>query len=705
MEETTKTYGFTGNLAAKVGAFILAVILFVITVGGCLGAYLMLENDFYTVPEEQAVESVLGSAVTSYQYEFGRIYDSYLKNEEDESNYRYGVSEMRRVMKSTNIIGVSISDAAGELLYSYSDVAGTTLYRNPSAYGYCFETTVGYPGNWYSVEVYLAKEFTAGDTFSQLANLVHLACSLRYAVYPIVIISAILLVVTVVFLLVSSGRHKGENKPRAGWGTAVPFDILTAAVMLMIGFIIEYCYSNSGWLIAVLTAAAVIVGFMLVLGWMMSFAVRVKIGRLWKNTLIYRILRLIWSMLRAIGRGFAALFRAIPSVWRTVVIYAVASLLVLVYMEGSLYRTDSGTILFVWFAVNFFLFPVVLYVAVAVKKTGKSISSIADGHLDAKTDKKYLIGEFRRQANELDRVGEGMTKAVDERMKSERMKTELITNVSHDLKTPLTSIINYADLINREECGNPKIHEYSEVLRRQSERLKRLISDLVEASKAATGNLEVSLVPLEVGVLLIQAEGEFEERLRAAGLEPVVRRPSMPVYIMADGRRLWRVFDNLLSNIIKYSMPSTRVWLTLEQSGNQAVVSFRNISREPLDISPDELLERFTRGDASRNSEGNGLGLSIAKSLTELQNGKLSLTVDGDLFKVTLRFPVVEAPKKEVVPVDDGYVVSSQDNAYSSQSDVGSSRDNAYSSQPDADSSHDNAVSSQETGGAAEVSE
>ena len=126
---------------------------------------------------------------------------------------------------------------------------------------------------------------------------------------------------------------------------------------------------------------------------------------------------------------------------------------------------------------------------------------------------------------------------------------------------------------------------------------------------------------------------------------------------MADGRRLWRVFDNLLSNIIKYSMPSTRVWLTLEQSGNQAVVSFRNISREPLDISPDELLERFTRGDASRNSEGNGLGLSIAKSLTELQNGKLSLTVDGDLFKVTLRFPVVEAPKKEVVPVDDGYVV------------------------------------------------
>lgn len=693
MEETTKTYGFTGNLAAKVGAFILAVILFVITVGGCLGAYLMLENDFYTVSEESAVETVLESAVTSYQYQFGGIYDAYLKNEEDTSNYNYGISEIKRVIKGTNIAGFTVSDTAGELLFSYSTGA---------AEGYSFEMTVGYPGIWYSVEIYLSADLTAGDTFSQLASLVHLACSLRYAVYPIVIISAILLVVTVVFLLVSSGRHKGENKPRAGWGTAVPFDILTAAVasavMLMIGFIIEYCYSNSGWMIAVLTAAAIIVGFMLVLGWMMSLSVRIKLGKWWKNTLIYRILRLIWHILRATGRGIAALFRAIPSVWRTVVIYAVASLLVLVFMAGSLYRAGSGTILFVWFAVNFFLFPVVLYTAIAVKKTGKNISRIADGHLDAKTDKKYLIGEFRRQANELDRIGEGMTKAVDERMKSERMKTELITNVSHDLKTPLTSIINYADLINREECDNPKIHEYSEVLRRQSERLKRLISDLVEASKAATGNLEVSLAPLEVGVLLIQAEGEFEERLRAAGLEPVVRRPSMPVYIMADGRRLWRVFDNLLSNIIKYSMPSTRVWLTLEQSGGYAVVSFKNISREPLDMAPDELLERFTRGDTSRNSEGNGLGLSIAKSLTDLQNGKLSLTVDGDLFKVTLKFPVVEAPKREDAPVSDMYVIPSQANVVSSQTDTDFVPD-------DVDSLQDDVDSSQEPDDGAEVSE
>ena len=696
MEETTKTYGFTGNLAAKVGAFILAVILFVITVGGCLGAFAMLENDFYTVSEEQAVESVLGSAVTNYQYKFGRIYDGYLKNEEDTTNYNYGISEIKRIIKGTNIVGFTVSDTAGELLFSYSTGAGT---------GYSFGMTVGYPGIWYNVETFLAADLTASDTFSQLANLVHIACSLRYAVYPIVIVSAITLVVALVFLAVSSGRHKGENKPRAGWGTAVPFDILTAAVasaiMLMAGFITEYSYSNSGWLMVILAAAAVIVGFMLVLGWMMSFAVRIKLGKWWKNTLIYRFLRLIWHILRATGRGIAAIFRAIPSVWRTILIYILSSFLALFFMTGALYQTryrNAGMIVFTWFALNFFLFPVVLYTAIAVKKTGKSISRIADGHLDAKTDKKYLIGEFKRQANELDRVGEGMTKAVDERMKSERMKTELITNVSHDLKTPLTSIINYADLINREECDNPKIREYSGVLRRQSERLKRLISDLVEASKAATGNLEVSLAPLEVGVLLIQAEGEFEERLRAAGLEPVVRHPSMPVYIMADGRRLWRVFDNLLSNITKYAMPSTRVWLTLEQSGGYAVVSFKNISREPLDMAPDELLERFTRGDTSRNSEGNGLGLSIAKSLTDLQNGKLSLIVDGDLFKVTLKFPVVDAPKIDDAPIDDGYVVSSQVDAVSSQFDV-------YSSQSNVDSSRNNVVSSQEPDDFAEVSE
>ena len=226
-------------------------------------------------------------------------------------------------------------------------------------------------------------------------------------------------------------------------------------------------------------------------------------------------------------------------------------------------------------------------------------------------------------------------------MKSERMKTELITNVSHDIKTPLTSIINYADLIGREECDNPKIHEYAEVLHRQSERMKRLIEDLVEASKASTGSLEISLAPCEAGVMLMQVAGEYEQRLKQLSLNLVASQPVHPVTIMADGRRLWRVMDNLMNNICKYALPGTRVYLSLEDVGGQAVISFKNTSRDQLNVSPDELVERFVRGDAARNSEGSGLGLSIAKSLTELQHGTLDISCDGDLFKVVLRFPVV----------------------------------------------------------------
>ena len=220
------------------------------------------------------------------------------------------------------------------------------------------------------------------------------------------------------------------------------------------------------------------------------------------------------------------------------------------------------------------------------------------------------------------------------------MKTELITNVSHDLKTPLTSILNYSGLIAAEPCENEKITEYARVLTRQSERLTRLIDDLVEASKASTGNLDVLLAPVEAQVLLGQASGEYTERLAAAGLELVTKMPEEPIRIMADGRRMWRIFDNLMNNVCKYALSGTRVYLSLEKMAESAVITFKNTSRAPLDISEEELLERFVRGDSARSSDGNGLGLSIARSLAELQGGKLRLHIDGDLFKAILVFPV-----------------------------------------------------------------
>ena len=265
---------------------------------------------------------------------------------------------------------------------------------------------------------------------------------------------------------------------------------------------------------------------------------------------------------------------------------------------------------------------------------------MASGDIDHHTDTSFLLPSFKAHAENLNNVSDSIALAVNERMKSEHMKTELITNVSHDIKTPLTSIINYADLIGREDCDNPKIREYTEVLTRQSTRLKRLIEDLVEASKASTGNLEVDLQPCDAAVFLSQADGEYEEKLQKADLTLITSQPENEVRIQADGRRMWRIFDNLMNNICKYAQPGTRVYLSLEEKDSRAVITFRNTSREQLNMSEEELMERFTRGDSSRNTEGNGLGLSIARSMAELQNGSLNIVIDGDLFKAVLEFPV-----------------------------------------------------------------
>lgn len=279
------------------------------------------------------------------------------------------------------------------------------------------------------------------------------------------------------------------------------------------------------------------------------------------------------------------------------------------------------------------------------KEIQNALKCIYEGNTNIKLDKSKLKGTLKELANYIDDIAGGLQNAVQQSLKSERLKTELITNVSHDIKTPLTSIINYVDLLKKEKMPNEKATEYLMILENKSQRLKKLTEDLVEASKASSGNIKLKMEEINVNELIKQVSGEFEDRFKARGLEEIMSLPEELTYIKADGRYMYRVLENIYSNASKYALENTRVYVDIVLTQTSIVIQMKNISKEKLNITTDELMQRFVRGDSSRNTEGSGLGLSIASSLTELQGGKFHIYLDGDLFKVTLGFEKIEYTK------------------------------------------------------------
>ena len=642
---------------AKFVAFLLVIIMSLVAVGSAVGAIVMIEEELYTTPEWTVKEGVMQDIA---KYDLLMLIQ-YVTDEDKEA----GESCALHYLADRNIAFVEISFSDGSRSKWTYDTGGKAGPIELGGTWYHIKHK-GTSDNWYTqywmegenylllgtVEaiIYLTEEYTAQDGYFFVDRLISLAYALRYWIYGIGILSIILAIASFVFLMCASGRKNGLPTAQPGWGTKIPFDLLTGmtafAGFLMIQFAVEASYYCPDIITLLAYIALGIALLVIAIGWCMSFAARIKLGRWWKNTIIFYVLRIAMVVLRKIWggicwcfRGIMTLCRSIPLVWKTALTLAIIALIEVLIIVGT-YGSPYTQIIFL-FGKHLVLVPLVLYAALMLRKLQKGGKALASGDLASQVDTKGMFWDFKHHGENLNSIGEGMTAAVEQRLKSERMKTELITNVSHDIKTPLTSIINYADLIEKEQCDNPTITEYAGVLHRQSDRLKRLIDDLVEASKASTGNLEVLMAPCEVGVMLTQTAGEYEQKLQEKDLVLVTHQPEQAVKIMADGRRLWRVFDNLMNNVCKYAQRSTRVYLTLEENNGQAIISFKNISREPLNLSADELVERFVQGDNSRKSEGNGLGLSIAKSLTELQNGTMELTTDGDLFKVVLRFPTI----------------------------------------------------------------
>ena len=475
-----------------------------------------------------------------------------------------------------------------------------------------------------------------------------------------------------VYRCMAAGRKPGSEEIRPGGLNCIPLDIYLAAVVLgAVGYVfcaaegLRYFIQQSMLIFLSIYGYGLYAWCLLCVGFCFACAAQFKTPNFywWRRSvtgLCWRIVVWCWHFgWKCLGWAYKILWTVtiglVSWAWKTIkkffswLIGWVRKLYGLLplswqWLVGGLLvggctfpglLWDSSLLLFISFAIAL---AVVIYSANVYATLLEAAKRMRGGDLEIKVDEKLMIGGFKDMAQELNGLSDVVMVAAQKQMRSERMRTELITNVSHDIKTPLTSIINYVDLLQKPHSPEDG-QAYLEVLSRQSNRMKRLIDDLIELSKASTGNITVNLTTMDAVETVNQALGEFTDKLEAAHLMPVFRAPKEPLYIHADGRLAWRAMSNLLSNAAKYAQPDTRLYVDMVAVDGKVCISFKNISRDSLNISADELMERFVRGEASRSQEGSGLGLNIAKSMMELQHGALELLVDGDLFKATLIFP------------------------------------------------------------------
>ena len=465
-------------------------------------------------------------------------------------------------------------------------------------------------------------------------------------------ISFILFLVILVWLTVVAGRSNKDKELHLiwfdRWKTELSFAIVVTCWIAPIIFVYvnssyfnfnygyegyelyQYDYvSNSipyviaGGVLAAYTCTLFLIGYL-------SLIRRAKAKILWKN-----------SILKWIGDFIRDIVCHMHAVWKVIIVFGIIWLftMYLTYEWGSVMYLNMA----VFFGIQGAELAAFIYMvkqAIGRQRIKKGIYKIAGGEVDYKIPLNGLESDQKTIAEKINSIGEGLDTALEKNIKNERLKTDLITNVSHDIKTPLTSIINYVELLKQENFEDPKIQRYIEVLEQKSQRLKTLTEDVVEASKVSSGNITLEYMNINLVEMIQQTSGEFEEKFKARDLEEILCLPEYDIIIRADGRRLWRVLSNIYNNAAKYAMRGTRVYATLEKQENTAVFSLKNISEQPLNIPATELTERFIRGDVSRSTEGSGLGLSIAQSLTEMQGGKFELYLDGDLFKVTIMFPL-----------------------------------------------------------------
>ena len=492
------------------------------------------------------------------------------------------------------------------------------------------------------------------DTFRQDDQIFSEYYSYTLPALVIGVVTAIAAIWLFVHILRRSGRISGDD-------TAVyltPIDRIPVEILFIVGLAelivifaaLESMAVSDSRSIAEITSLEyiMVVGcfeglYLLGITWLLSIARQIKAGCLWQHSLIRSGYIFCRKLVQTVSRQKNLAAKTAECFAFYLLINGVLILMLILGVDNSAPLVSLGALLLI---IGFNVYILILQIrkAKGEESIREATKALAEGDLEYVAPKMKRLYTEQEIIDNIDHLSDGLHKAIEKSLYDERMKTELITNVSHDIKTPLTSIINYVELIKREEVDNEKVQHYLEVLDKKSQRLKQLTEDLVEVSRISSGNIELERVPIDFGELLRQAMGEFEDKFTEHELKMVERIPEEAYMIFADGRRTFRIMDNLLQNIYKYAMPGTRVYIDLTCENERVRLEIKNISKAPLNIEVSELMERFVRGDQSRTTEGSGLGLSIARDLVRMQDGEFQIYLDGDLFKVVIEFPEYISP-------------------------------------------------------------
>ncbi len=582
----------------------------------------------------------------------GESYDDvYIRYNTENSNVVFEVVDLAGNLMLTNLRENETFDTQNEVFYVNTkplflyDESGNVTYGK--------------------MHVYLRDGLPANDSYHLANNLIRIADFIKYPILVLLVVFLLASIVDLGMIMASIGSRSGsreEEEEPDRFIDKIPFDLLIIIMIAIVSFVgvLIVLTSVAGikqsnlvlWNAVILLLALIIASVLLLFS--ITLATRIKYGHVYRNTLIFKI---IAGIRKKSGKKNEGYFK-VPFTGKVLITIGLISLVEILVTLFFLfqYRThESGTLSefkFIYFAVfqlvvTFILSSLFFMMAVNLYHLRVSSKKLAHGNLDYSDDTTILFGDFREISNDFEFIKDDMIKAMEEKNKSAQLRNELIANISHDIKTPLTSIINYSDIVSSGGCSDEELKNYLGVISHQSQKLNDLLQSLIEVSKISTGQIQANFESLDIGLYLSQIIDEYSPALASKGLTPDISIPDESIMIMCDSSMLWRIFENLIGNAVKYAMPDTRVYFEVTKADDRATVSIKNVSAQKITLSPEELLQRFNRNDKSRSSGGNGLGLSIAKSFTEVQNGTFEIDVDGDLFKAVLTFDIAKDSAEE----------------------------------------------------------